>query len=119
MSTNNVQPPASMDPSRAWTTYNRDGNEADRLRRAQRRECAALPAPAPTATELARKWTVESSSHIPIPLVQKLLDLEAENLLLRADVESFVAALAQHASAIASQQEAIAALQAVAALKSK
>lgn len=75
--TEHLNPPAALDPTRALTTYSRDGNAADAARRAQRAECATMPAPEPTAAQLAHKWGM------PVQVAEQITKLEAsvESLL--------------------------------------
>jgi hypothetical protein len=66
------------DPTHDLVRYPRDGSAADRARRESQRECAMMPAPEPTATQLSHRWGV------PLPIVQRLLELEARVKLLES-----------------------------------
>lgn len=80
--------PASLDPTRKASMYPRGPEAAAAADKARQEKYGNR---GQNSDRLTRPQTVVSLAHdwaVPVALVQRLMDVEAENLLLKADLQS-------------------------------
>ena len=83
--------PSTLDPLGPYFRQKRDPAAADKARREKYGNRTATP-----VADLTRDEIVANTAHawaVPVNLVRRLVDLEAENLLLRADIHAIFSRL--------------------------